>query len=114
MRAGRPGRRAVATEVLMAKESAGLLLHRAGAQGREVLLAHPGGPFWARKELGAWTIPKGEIAPGEDPLAAARREFQEETGVAPPAASGSPLPTIVQRGGKRVHAWAVAGDLDPD
>lgn len=78
----------------------------------EVLLVHPGGPFWAKKDLGAWSIPKGEVAPGEDTLAAARRELAEETGVeaAPPFLS---LGSVVQRGGKTVTAWAAAGDADP-
>jgi len=77
-----------------------------------VLLVHPGGPFWAKKDLGAWSIPKGEVAPGEDTLAAARRELAEETGVeaAPPFLS---LGSVVQRGGKTVTAWAAAGDADP-
>jgi predicted NUDIX family NTP pyrophosphohydrolase len=78
----------------------------------EVFLVHPGGPYWARKDLGAWSIPKGEPAPGEDPLVAACREFQEETGV---AADGPfrPLAPVRQRGGKEVRAWAFAGDCDP-
>ena len=77
-----------------------------------MLLVHPGGPFWAKKDLGAWSIPKGEVAPGEDTLAAARRELAEETGVeaAPPFLS---LGSVVQRGGKTVTAWAAAGDADP-
>ena len=82
-------------------------------QGRlEVLLVHPGGPFWAKKELGAWTIPKGEPGPTEEPLAAARREFEEETGVSP---SGDfvPLNLVRQAGGKVVKAWAFPGDADP-
>jgi predicted NUDIX family NTP pyrophosphohydrolase len=93
-------------------ESAGLLLYHGRLGLLEVLLAHPGGPFWARKDAGAWTIPKGEVAPGEDPLAAARREFREETGFAP---EGDPLALtpVKQRGGKLVRAWAVAGDWDP-
>lgn len=78
----------------------------------EVFLVHPGGPFWARKDAGAWSIPKGEIDPTEEPLAAARREFGEETGL---AAEGRfrPLAPITQAGGKVVQAWAVEGDLDP-
>jgi len=80
-----------------------------------VLLVHPGGPFWARRDAGAWSIPKGEYADGEDPLACARREFEEELGVSPPAADTLvELGTIKQRGGKRVTAWAAPGDLDPD
>lgn len=96
----------------MPKQSAGLLLYRRSPQGLEVLLVHPGGPFWAKKDLGAWSIPKGEFAEGEDPLAAARREFTEETGF---AAEGEfvPLGTIRQAGGKLVAAWAVEGDCNP-
>lgn len=78
----------------------------------EVLLAHPGGPYWAKKDQGAWTIPKGEFEPGEEPLVAARREFAEETGL---SANGPfiPLGSIRQRSGKTVHAWATENDLDP-
>lgn len=96
----------------MPATSAGLLLHRSTKRGLEVLLVHPGGPFWARKDLGAWSIPKGESAEGEDLLAAARRELHEETGF---SADGPavPLGTVRQRGGKVVHAWAVPGDVDP-
>jgi predicted NUDIX family NTP pyrophosphohydrolase len=96
----------------MAKESAGLLLYRRGKGGIEVLLVHPGGPFWAKKDLGAWSIPKGEIEPGEDPLQAAKREFQEETGVEP-RGELKPLGFVRQSGGKIVHAWALEADLDP-
>jgi predicted NUDIX family NTP pyrophosphohydrolase len=92
--------------------SAGLLMYRQGAAGLEVLLAHPGGPFWARKDDGAWMLPKGELRPGEDPLAAARREFGEELGVTP-AGPFAPLGEVRQKGGKRVLAWAVAGDFAP-
>ncbi len=73
---------------------------------------HPGGPFWARKDLGAWSIPKGEIEAGEQAIDVARREFQEELGVAPPAAGWAGLGSVRQAGGKVVHAWAAAGDLD--
>jgi len=95
-----------------ARRSAGLLLYRRPAGGLEVLLVHPGGPFWQKKDLGAWSIPKGEFADGEDALAAARREFREEMGreVAGPFA---PLTSVKQPGGKIVHAWAVEGDFDP-
>ena len=95
-----------------AKRSAGLLLYRRPAGKLEVLLVHPGGPFWQKKDLGAWTIPKGEFAAEEDPLDAARREFHEETGreVAGPF---MPLTPVKQAGGKTVHAWAVEGDFDP-
>lgn len=94
------------------RKSAGLLMFRR-LDGRplEVLLAHPGGPFWARKDLGAWTIPKGEYA-DEDPLSAAQREFQEETGLEP-TAPFIELPTIRQASGKFVSAWAFEGDWDP-
>ena len=100
----------------MAKLSAGILLYRrrdgGGPDGAvEVLLVHPGGPFWAKKDAGAWSIPKGEIGAGEDPLAAARREFREETGHAP-AGDFLALGECKQAGGKSVVAWAVAGDLD--
>jgi predicted NUDIX family NTP pyrophosphohydrolase len=93
-------------------DSAGILLYRERSRGLEVLLVHPGGPFWARKDLGAWSVPKGEYGPGEDELAAARREFEEELGS--PAPPGEPLELgeIRQRSGKRVRAWALAGDLD--
>jgi len=90
--------------------SAGLLLWRNRAGGPEVLLAHPGGPFWAKRDAGAWTIPKGEVEPGEDPLATARREFREEIGQQP-AGPFLPLGEIRQKAGKRVVAWAVPGDL---
>jgi predicted NUDIX family NTP pyrophosphohydrolase len=78
----------------------------------EVLLVHPGGPAWARRDLGAWSIPKGEYTDGEEPLAAARREFQEEIGSAPPGGDTADLGEIRQKSGKLVRAWAVAGDLD--
>ena len=98
----------------MAKRSAGILLHRTGSGGHlEVLLVHPGGPFWARKDAAAWSIPKGEYGDGDDALAAARREFEEELGHAPPAHGLVELGTLRQAGGKLVRAWAVAGDLDP-
>ena len=93
--------------------SAGLLMYRHGAAGLEVLLAHPGGPFWARKDDGAWMLPKGELGPGEDPLAAARREFLEEIGIDPLGPFAS-LGEVRQKGGKRVLAWAVHGDFAPE
>ena len=96
----------------MARQSAGLLLYRRRAGRLEVLLVHPGGPFWAAKDAGAWSIPKGEIGEGEDPLAAARREFEEELG-RPAVGEPIPLQPVRQRGGKVVHAWAVEGDFDP-
>lgn len=96
----------------MAKTSAGILLYRRPAGRLEVLLVHPGGPFWRNKERGAWSIPKGEIE-GEEPLAAARREFQEEIGQ---AVEGNfiELTPVTQKGGKVVYAFALEGDLDPD
>ena len=94
------------------KTSAGLLLYRDAAGRLEVLLVHPGGPFWAKKDAGAWSIPKGEIGEGEDPLAAAKREFEEETGTRPTGEAIALAPRR-QAGGKLVHAWAVRGDLDP-
>jgi predicted NUDIX family NTP pyrophosphohydrolase len=93
-------------------KSAGLLLFREAPDGVRVLLAHPGGPYWAKKDDGVWTIPKGEIADGEEPLAAARREFEEEMGT---AVDGDflPLTPLRQPGGKLVWAWAVCADFDP-
>src|SRR5579883_1740855 len=95
-----------------ANVSAGLMLYRCGPDGPEVFLAHPGGPFWANKDAGAWTIPKGLVEPGEDLLAAACREFAEETGI-PPRGPYRPLGSIRQKAGKVVHAWAWEGDADP-
>ncbi|HEV7508047.1 MAG TPA: NUDIX domain-containing protein [Thermoanaerobaculia bacterium] len=96
----------------MPKTSAGLLLYRLREGRLEVFLVHPGGPFWARKDLGAWSIPKGEFTEPEEPLAAAVREFREETG-ATIEGSFLPLSPRKQPGGKIVHAWAVEGELDP-
>ena len=96
----------------MPRRSAGLLLYRRRPRGVEVLLVHPGGPFWARKDDGAWSIPKGEHGPGEEPLAAARREFTEETGAAPPEGQAVALGAFRQPSGKIVEAWAVEGDFD--
>jgi predicted NUDIX family NTP pyrophosphohydrolase len=93
------------------KRSAGVLLYRRVSRGLEVLLVHPGGPFWKKRDAGAWTIPKGEIAEGEDALAAARREFFEETGVEPQG-EATALSPVRQAGGKWVHAWAIEGDCD--
>ncbi|HET9103077.1 MAG TPA: NUDIX domain-containing protein [Solirubrobacteraceae bacterium] len=95
-------------------QSAGLLLYRGTGEALEVLLVHPGGPFWARRDAGVWSIPKGETVPGEDPLAAARREFAEELGSPAPAGEPIALGDIRQKSGKRVTAWALAGDLDPE
>jgi predicted NUDIX family NTP pyrophosphohydrolase len=97
----------------MAAESAGIVLHRGTPGALEVLLVHPGGPLWARRDAGAWSIPKGEYEPGEDPLAAARREFEEELGAPPPDDEAFDLGEIRQKSGKRVRAWAIGGDLDP-
>ena len=96
----------------MRRASAGLLLYRRAAAGLQVMLVHPGGPYWARKDDGAWSIPKGEIEPGEEAIAAARREFEEETGA---SVSGEfvPLPPVKLRSGKVIHAWAVQADFDP-
>jgi predicted NUDIX family NTP pyrophosphohydrolase len=96
----------------MPKTSAGLLMFRRKAQRLEVLLIHPGGPFWSRKDDGAWSIPKGEIGDDEEPLDAARREVREETG-ASPGGTFLPLTSIRQAGGKTVHAWAIESDFDP-
>jgi predicted NUDIX family NTP pyrophosphohydrolase len=96
----------------MPKRSAGLLLYRTDRGAIEVLLVHPGGPLWASKDLGAWSIPKGEYQQGEEPLAVALREFQEETGHPPPQGSLVELGAVRQRGGKVLTAWAAAGDLD--
>jgi predicted NUDIX family NTP pyrophosphohydrolase len=96
----------------MAKQSAGLLMYRRREGRLEVFLVHPGGPFWAKKDLGSWSICKGEYSEGEPALDAARREFEEETGF---AATGEffELGTVRQGGGKVVSAWAFAGDCDP-
>jgi predicted NUDIX family NTP pyrophosphohydrolase len=96
-----------------AGRSAGIVVYRGAGADLEVLLGHLGGPFWARRDAGAWTIPKGEPAAGEDLLAAARREFTEELGLPVPAGELLALGEVRQRGGKRVTAWAVEGDLDP-
>jgi predicted NUDIX family NTP pyrophosphohydrolase len=89
------------------------VLFRRRGDGLEVLLGHMGGPYWARKDTGAWTIPKGEIEPGEEPQDVARREFEEEFGSPVPDGHLVDLGEIRQRGGKVVHAWAIEGDLDP-
>ena len=96
----------------MAKSSAGILLHRPGIEATEVLLVHPGGPFWARKDLGAWSIPKGELDEDEDPRACALREFEEETGTRLPEAALDDLGSVKLKSGKQVLAFAVAGDID--
>jgi len=96
----------------MPKRSAGLMMFRHAGHGLEVFLVHPGGPIWAKKDKGAWTVPKGEYEDDEEPLAAAQREFEEETGF---KAIGKffGLGTIQQKSGKRVIAWAFEGDCDP-
>ncbi len=96
----------------MTKVSAGLLMYRKRNQALEVLLVHLGGPFWAKKDAGAWFVPKGEVNPGEDELAAARREFQEETGLTP-SAELLVLGSVKHKSGKKVSAWAFEGDCDP-
>ena len=93
--------------------SAGIFLYRIRDGGIEVLLGHPGGPLFARKDQGVWSVLKGEIEPGEDPLAVARREFEEETGHPAPDGPTIDLGEIKQKGGKVVTAWALEGDLDP-
>lgn len=95
------------------KRSAGLLLFRHTDEGQEVLLGHMGGPFFAKKDVGAWTVPKGEYEPDEPAWEAARREFQEELGLAPPDGEAVPLGEVVQSNGKIVTAWAIEADLDP-
>jgi predicted NUDIX family NTP pyrophosphohydrolase len=94
------------------RKSAGLLLFRETAAGLEVLLVHPGGPFWAKKDDGSWSIPKGEFADGEEPLDAAKREFEEEMGV-PAVGDFIALESLKQPSGKLVFAWAVRSDFDP-
>jgi predicted NUDIX family NTP pyrophosphohydrolase len=95
----------------MPKQAAGILMYRRGALGLEVLLAHPGGPLWARKDAGSWTMPKGQFTDGELPLDAARREFEEEMGTAP-TGNFQPLGTVKQPSGKVIHAWAAESDFD--
>lgn len=89
-------------------------MYRRVADELEVLLVHPGGPFWARRDDGVWSIPKGEYEPGEEPLTAARREFAEEIGSALPAGETLDLGEVRQRSGKRVRAWALEGDIDAE
>ncbi|GAA3124609.1 NUDIX domain-containing protein [Streptomyces echinatus] len=95
------------------KHSAGLLLFRHTGEGLEVLLGHMGGPYFAKKDAGAWTVPKGEYDPEEPAWEAARREFREELGLAPPDGEAVPLGEVVQSNGKIVTAWAVEAELDP-
>jgi predicted NUDIX family NTP pyrophosphohydrolase len=98
----------------MPRRSAGILLYRRRHGALEVLLVHPGGPAWANRDAGAWSIPKGEYGDGEDPRAVALREFEEETGQPPPGGELVALGEVRQRGGKVVTAWATPGDLDPE
>ena len=97
----------------MPKHSAGLLMYRFRGGVLEVFLVHPGGPYWAKKDLGAWSLPKGEYTPDEDALAAARREFTEETGF-PAEGEFLPLTPLKQPSGKIIAAWAFQGDCDPE
>lgn len=99
---------------MVARRSAGLLVFRRGQGGLEVLLVHPGGPLWARRDRGAWSLPKGEYQPDEDAVDAAHREFEEELGLPAPTGRLVPLGEVTQAGGKVVTAWAVEGDLDPE
>lgn len=96
----------------MAKTSAGLVMYRMRDGEPEALLVHPGGPFWAKKDDGAWFIPKGEINPNEEPLVGAKREFAEETALTP-RGTFLPLGSVRQKSGKTIFAWAFAGDCDP-
>jgi predicted NUDIX family NTP pyrophosphohydrolase len=100
--------------VAAAKRSAGILLYRLSGGVPEVLLVHPGGPFWARRDAGAWSVPKGEYEDGDDSLASALREFEEETGTALESGELLELGDVKQKSGKVVRAWAAEGDLDPD
>src|SRR5205809_7696023 len=97
----------------MPKRSAGLLMYRRSRGSLEVLLVHPGGPFWMKKDEGAWSIPKGEYEAGEEPLAAARREFTEEASFEPPGPPFIPVGSVQQRSGEVVHGWAAEASLDP-
>jgi predicted NUDIX family NTP pyrophosphohydrolase len=96
----------------VARKSAGILLYRGSDEALEVLLVHPGGPFWARKDAGAWSLPKGEYGEDEDARACALREFEEETGTPLPPGDLIELGDVKQKGGKVVTAWAAEGDLD--
>ena len=108
-----PSTRKAAPPTPCPSEAQGYCCTGAAGGAVEVLLVHPGGPYWARKDEGAWGIPKGGYEPGEDPLAAARREFEEETGALPPAGEAIALGSFRQSTAKIVDAWAVEGDFDP-
>lgn len=112
---GRPKYGAGASGAGLLRSSAGILLFRIAAGAPEVLLVHPGGPFWAKRDLGAWSIPKGEFEEGEDPRDCALRELEEELGAAPGLAADSliELGSVRQKAGKVVQAWAAEGDFDP-
>jgi predicted NUDIX family NTP pyrophosphohydrolase len=97
----------------MKKQSAGIMLYKLTKKGPQVLLVHPGGPFWARKDAGAWSIPKGEFEAGEEPLSAAQRECQEELGQSLPDGELIDLGTVKLSSGKQIFAWALKGELDP-
>jgi predicted NUDIX family NTP pyrophosphohydrolase len=104
----------VLTASLMPKTSSGLLLYRRNGDDIQVLIAHPGGPIWSRRDAGAWSLPKGAVIEGtEDLLTAARREFQEETGQPAPDGDALYLGEVRLRSGKVVHGWATEGDMDP-
>jgi predicted NUDIX family NTP pyrophosphohydrolase len=96
----------------MAKQSAGLLLYRKLDSSVEVLIVHPGGPFWAKKDKGAWSLPKGEFVDGEDGLSAAKREFKEELGLESPEGAYTEIGSVKYKSGKTIHAWALEGDMD--
>jgi predicted NUDIX family NTP pyrophosphohydrolase len=99
---------------MASKRSAGILLYRRREGRIEVLLTHPGGPFWSKKDDGAWFVPKGELEGDEEPLRAARREFQEELGSEPPSGEPLALGTVKNKSGKLIYAWALEGDLDTE
>jgi predicted NUDIX family NTP pyrophosphohydrolase len=99
---------------MSSKRSAGILLYRRRDGRIEVLLVHPGGPFWSKKDDGAWFVPKGELEGDEEPLTAARREFQEELGSAPPEGEPLALGTVKNKSGKLIYAWALDGNLDTE
>src|SRR3954464_11982354 len=95
------------------KRSAGILVYRLGVSSLDVLLVHPGGPFWSKKDEGAWFLPKGELEVGEEPLHAARREFREELGSEPPDGEPLALGTVTNKSGKLIYSWALEGDFEP-